>query len=210
MTALVAILCVIAAAVPSALAQQTVDLASISGRVTDQTGAVVRARSVTARQTQTNVTTTATADQEGRFRLPYLRVGRYEITVRQSGFQDAVRGLDVPAGAAFELPVILNIGGSRHERHGDRGRHCPRSGAQPDRGNGLGGRGPRTLPMNGRNFLDLALLVPGVSPTNVGSTQLFPGDIGGAGRQHCRSAASAIFRTTSSSTACRPTTMPPG
>ena len=111
LTALIAVLCVIGTAAPSAGGQQTVNLASISGRVADQTGAVVAEAQVTARQTQTNEPTTTTTDQEGRFRLPYLHVGRYEITVRQRGFQDVVRGLAVQAGAAFELPVTLNVSG---------------------------------------------------------------------------------------------------
>jgi outer membrane autotransporter protein len=109
--AIAVVLCAIGAAAPSALAQQSVDLASVSGRVTDQSGAVVTDAQVTARQTQTNLTTTTTTDQEGRFRLPYLRVGPYEITVRQSGFEDAVRHLAVAAGAAFELPVTLSVSG---------------------------------------------------------------------------------------------------
>ena len=101
----------IGTAPPAALAQQAVDLASVSGRVTDPSGAVVPEAQVTARQTQTNVATTTTTDQEGRFRLPYLHVGLYEITVHQSGFQDAVRHLAVSVGAAFELPVTLSISG---------------------------------------------------------------------------------------------------
>ena len=73
--AIVTILCAIGAAAPSALAQQSVDVGSVSGRVTDQSGADVTDVQVTARQTQTNLTTTTNTNQDGRFRLPYLRVG---------------------------------------------------------------------------------------------------------------------------------------
>ena len=72
LAAIVAVLCAIGRPRHSALAQQSVDLASVSGRVTDQSGAVVTDAQVTARQTQTNVTTTTTTDQEGGFGCPTL------------------------------------------------------------------------------------------------------------------------------------------
>jgi hypothetical protein len=52
-----------------------VNFASISGRVTDPSGAAVPGATVTARQTDTNVPADAVTDSSGRFRFPYLRVG---------------------------------------------------------------------------------------------------------------------------------------
>ena len=57
------------------------------------------------------LTREAITDQEGRFRFPYLRVGRYEIVVRLSGFADASRNVTVTIGSAFELPVKLLVAG---------------------------------------------------------------------------------------------------
>jgi hypothetical protein len=74
---IVVFLCAISGAVSSLHAQQSVDLASVSGRVTDPSGAVVVGAQIAARQTETNLTRTAVSDQEGRFRRPYLRVGPY-------------------------------------------------------------------------------------------------------------------------------------
>ena len=107
---IVVFLCALCAGGLPVSAQQSVDLASVSGRVTDQSGAVVAGAQITVRHTQTNVTNTAVSDREGRFRFPYLRIGPYEIVVRQQGFQDASRQLRLMAGAAFELPVTLRVG----------------------------------------------------------------------------------------------------
>ena len=155
------------------LAQQSVDYASISGRVTDPSGAVVAGAQVSARHTQTNLTSATVSGQEGRFRFPYLRVGHYEITVRQQGFQDAIRALTLTVGSAFELPVTLRVGGVDTSVTVT-GAATVLEAARSQIAGTVSESEVRSLPLNGRNFLDLALLVPAVSPANVASTQLFP------------------------------------
>jgi hypothetical protein len=153
-------------------AQETISYGTISGRVTDPQGAVVPGAHVSVRQTETNITRETVTDHEGRFRFPYLRVGRYEIVVRLAGFADATTNVTVSVGSAFELPVRLSVAGldTNITVTGDatflEAARSQIAGTIPQ-------EEVQSLPMNGRNFLDLALLVPGVSPTNIASTQLF-------------------------------------
>ena len=72
-------------------AQETINDASVSGRVTDPSGAAVPGATVMARQTATNVAAESVTDASGRVRFPYLRVGAYEVTVALPGFQTAAR-----------------------------------------------------------------------------------------------------------------------
>src|SRR6185436_19396802 len=60
---------------PRLLARQTLNYATVSGRVADPTDAVVPGAEIVARQTSTNLISSATTDQDGRFRFPYLRPG---------------------------------------------------------------------------------------------------------------------------------------
>ncbi len=66
-----------------ALPQQTINNASISGRVTDPSGQVIENARVVARQLETKLTQSTSTDTEGRFRFPYLRVGAYEISFQR-------------------------------------------------------------------------------------------------------------------------------
>src|SRR6266481_3985401 len=84
----------------SASAQETVNSASVSGRVLDPQGAVVPGALVVALQTQTNIQTETVTDRDGRFRFPYLRVGLYEVTVHLQGFSAPTRTLMLTVGSA--------------------------------------------------------------------------------------------------------------
>jgi hypothetical protein len=153
-------------------AQETINFASVSGRVTDAQGAVVPGARVTARQIDTNITSETVTNSDGRFRFPYLKIGAYELKVQLSGFTDRTRMLTATLGSAFEIPVVLAVAGLETTITVS-GESTVLEAARSQIAGTLPQIEIHNLPMNGRNFLDLALLVPGASPTNIGSTQLF-------------------------------------
>ncbi len=153
-------------------AQETVNYASISGGVTDPSGAVVTGADITARQIDTNVTSSTTTDSEGRFRFPYLKVGHYEIKVKKQGFGDATRDMTLTVGSAFELAFPLEVGIAQ-ESVNVSSEAAEIETARTQVAGTVTQNEVNSLPLNGRSFLNLTLLIPGVSPTNTASTQLF-------------------------------------
>ena len=157
---------------PPAFAQETVNSASVSGRVTDPQGAVVPGALVVARNTATNIQSETVTDGDGRFRFPYLKVGAYEVTVHLQGFSAPTRALTLTVGSAFDISVALTLG-SVDANVTVTGDATILEAARSQIAGTVSQAEVQSLPMNGRQFLDLALLIPGVSPTNTASTQLF-------------------------------------
>ncbi|HEX3875574.1 MAG TPA: carboxypeptidase-like regulatory domain-containing protein, partial [Bryobacteraceae bacterium] len=146
-------------------AQESINNASIGGRVTDPSGSAAPGARVSARNTETNVTTSMLTDGAGRFRFPYLKVGPYELRVHKDGFADRVQTLSLTIGSAFDLPVSLALASAQTAVRVTGDMEVLEAARSE-----IAGTVTQTelgdLPLNGRNFLDAALLVPGVSPTN--------------------------------------------
>lgn len=151
-------------------AQQTITAASVGGRVIGPAGSAVAHATISATAASTNQHYTANCDAQGRFRLAYLPVDTYRLSAHAAGFQDAAANVQLTVGAAFDLTLRLSLRGTTTSVHV--------TAAPPvietDRSQ-LAETVSQTevmnLPYKGRNYLDLALLAPGVSPTNTASTQ---------------------------------------
>jgi hypothetical protein len=152
-------------------AQQNISAATLSGVVEDRDGAVIPGADVSAANLETNQTVSVKTDAEGRFRFSYLPVGDYQLKAQAQGFTPIARRLSMTVGQTLEinltLPVIdlailLEV---RDTQVVETTRTEIAETILP--------KDIESLPLNGRNFLDLALLLPGVSRTNTGSIQRF-------------------------------------
>ncbi len=154
------------------LAQQSVTSATLSGTVEDPSGARVPKAAITVHNHDRNQNWTATSGDDGRFQFSLLPVGSYELKVAVPGFAPFIREMPLTVGGALDVTVRLQVAGEQ-ETVEVTGFAPVMETARTQITETIVTREIESLPLNGRNYLDLALLSPAVSRTNTGSNERF-------------------------------------
>jgi outer membrane receptor protein involved in Fe transport len=160
----------IAAVVSTPLFGQGVGTASISGRITDASNAAVPAATVVVKNTETSATQATVSDDQGRYTVPDLAIGSYEIQAAKAGFSTTVRsGITLSVGAAPVIDFQLKVGQATETVNvsAEASQVETTSAAVSSLVNQTQ---MRELPLNGRNFEQLILLAPGVSTYPAGGS----------------------------------------
>jgi outer membrane receptor protein involved in Fe transport len=179
---LLAALCLLAT-VAAAAAQQTTG--TIAGRVLDEQKAAVPGATATARNDNTGFSRSEVSDAEGLYRITGLPVGSYVVSIEMSGFQPQKRTVQVNVSETVTSDFDLRIA-----RMSENVTVTAESPLVDTTSSAVGGvvdvRRVENLPLNGRQFANLAVTIPGVGlgyhsdPTK--STQFSPQINGGNGR----------------------------
>jgi len=143
---------------------QTSTVGNISGVVQDPKGEVVPQAEVQIVNPSTNFSRTVKADESGFFSAPRLPVGRYTVTATASGFKRGqVENVDLHVNEDLTLNINLALGDMSEvvTIQGDQQVVETRSGSVSSL---VSQKQVSELPLNGRNFAQLVLNVPGVSP----------------------------------------------
>ncbi len=136
--------------------------AALSGRVTDQSGAGVPGATVSAKDTDMGISRETVTDAAGRYELPALPVGRYEVAATKSGFAVAVRsGINLVVGQDAAADLNLKVGNVNEQVRVDA--NVPVVDTTTEDISGLvGEREVKQLPLNGRSYDLLLTINPGV------------------------------------------------
>lgn len=172
-TLLVAFFCALAG-ILTATAQTITG--AFTGTLTDQTGAVVPNVKVVATNTGTNLQYTATTNDSGVYNLLFLPVGQYSLTAEAQGFKKSQLGpFRLEVNQVARVDVKLEVGDATQSVNVE--------GAAPvlqtdstQTGDAISAEKLTSLPLNGRNFAALTLMVPGAispNPKGLSTSQRF-------------------------------------
>jgi hypothetical protein len=155
----VMVLFVLSLQIPAAHAQVS---ASIRGVVTDAASAPVAQAAVNVKNLETDVVRTASTDEAGRYLVLALPVGRYEVRISKSGFQDAVQsGISLVVGQEASVNLRLQVSAVKSEVKVTSDAAIV-SVTTRDISGLVGEQAVKDLPLNGRSYDLLLPLNPGI------------------------------------------------
>src|SRR5712692_3667370 len=151
-------------------AAQTVT-ATLGGRITDSSGGVIPKAAVTATNAATGIARTATAGDDGQYQINALPAGTYTISAEAKGFKKEAKSVTLQVGQVATLDFTLGVGEIKQQVTVE----ATSEVTEPTRtqvSTVIQERQIENLPVNGRQFIDFALLSPAVQigDTTSGST----------------------------------------
>ncbi|MGB9069998.1 MAG: carboxypeptidase regulatory-like domain-containing protein [Candidatus Acidiferrales bacterium] len=137
---------------------------SISGTVTDPSGAAIVKANVTATSIETGISQSVVSDDQGFYSFQALPVGHYDLQIETTGFEPYRRtGVAIDANGALTIDVVMHVGArtdvvtvAEDQLHVDT--------TSTQMGELISGTQMTAVPLNGRSFTDLLALQPGVVP----------------------------------------------
>lgn len=153
----------------AAVSAAQVDRGEIVGTVTDPSGARISGAQITLMSLQTGQSIHLTTDNEGNYSAKLLKIGTYTVSANRQGFQTTVQStVDVAVNQSVRVDLMLKLGSASEK--------VEVTGAAPllqTESSSLGTveteRRISELPLNGRNFIQLAYLGPGANGGQTGS-----------------------------------------
>src|SRR3954471_15738107 len=144
--------------------------AELSGTVTDSTGAAVPNAKVIATNVATNIERSTVTGSTGNYIVPLLQPGEYVLSVEASGFRKLVqRGISLQINQQAQIDVTLQLGQVTEEISVTAQAPLLQSEAS-NLGTVVSEKLVGELPLNGRNFIQLAVLSPGVNGVGFAAT----------------------------------------
>lgn len=152
---------------------------TITGTVTDQSGAVVPNVRIVTTNTGTNVSTTATSNDSGIYNLLFLPAGEYTVAAEAQGFKRAtVDAFRLEVNQTARVDVQMQVGATTETVEVTAAAPVLQTETAAT-GDTISSNTAISVPLRGRNFASLTLLIPGTITTNPASFESVGHNSGG-------------------------------